>query len=1153
MPIPSHELPEPVAGQASRWHSRRSTSPWYIPAQLRYCSSVLAGPAGRHGIQGVGVGAGRFRIMAGRVWRTPSWRVWLALTGLGLAAAAYVAMTEAGAIVAEATPTGGASLSGLFGFGQLTAIADFTTTTQALAAWAGAAGQLSQVNSPYDLTLWLCWYLGFDLLFIAGYAMGGVILLPRHRPPSRHSANIPERTEPARWLLAALVALHVVQDVIAGVAFVMIRRNWAADDPLAIALHAATAAKWLAALVLVVRVAYLAWDVKASRQAIGSMAAALEVQRYSVVLVALVAVIAAGRGSDILEQMPDVPRAWLAGNGWQPALVVMMAQALLALLLVLLGRMRTKRAVEKYGGTDGRREPSYLPWLAIPVVLVVIAVLLWWRGYVEVGWARLAVAAALPFAIGVISLLIAWLSRSHPHRSGLLPWLRRRIGGGGKKSVASHRETGLDSVRALGRPLPSLKADEAARKVAAARTVGDALATAAVAVPGLGLVRSFTAPALLAGGRYATASWAAVALGFAFATLTWPAANGPARALLRRLAGPYKAGAKRSLVARFIDGARRGPHGKRFAGDDAWPWLVVGTPFLVAVGWLLFWPLSAARWLGVLGTTVIVLGTLTVVLAVPAYAAQTRRPVPLFRLLRLNVTPVLSVILAIGVLGGIIDANSLLHVARGPVNTTTHPPGASGMTFLEELDAWLADKKDAATCAVPADDASLRVQPLILVAAAGGGIRAAWWAEHAMAKFADTTCGRRDVFAVSSVSGGSVGMAILDSEQPVSGSYPDAAASADITRIAGPDALAAALDGLLLHDTIAGFTGLDLPAAQLPAGRPFADRAGLMESTWSNEDLMLKKSFPLQNPALNWRLLFNSTTVGSGCRAIIADRALPAGPDAAYLPPQPSPVTCDLQTSVIGGGSYDFFARLACQRGIAAVTAAMLSARFPFVTPSGVVTGCDSRGAPVGQFVDGGYVDSSGLMTIADLMPSITGDLRAVNARALARAQRSGQPATVVVPLVMYLGNSPRPVAVPARVPPLAQEPSIPLSTSSAASANLLTSDTLLQRIGGMIGNGQWLGCPRDEACTTAVQQAQQIVGDQLFLVAPGVAPQISAPLGWVLSPASQGALNDALSREAGYRCPVGKTANASASAGVCEPGVGHLGDLLALTDGRAG
>src|SRR5579862_6682853 len=251
------------------------------------------------------MGGSGFRTLAGiarRVWQVPGGRTWRVLTGLGLAAAAYVALTEAGAIVAEATPTGGATLSTLFGFGQLTSITNLSTTTQTLAAWGNAARPLSHLGSPHDLTLWLCWYLGFDALFIAGYAVVGITLLPRQAPATRNTRQVRTRKGPARLLLAVLVTVHVIQDAIAAVAFVMIKRHWEPGDPLAVALHAATAAKWLAALVLLVFLAYLAWDVTADRSAIGSVASALSVQRYSVVLVALVTVIAAGHGSDILEQ-----------------------------------------------------------------------------------------------------------------------------------------------------------------------------------------------------------------------------------------------------------------------------------------------------------------------------------------------------------------------------------------------------------------------------------------------------------------------------------------------------------------------------------------------------------------------------------------------------------------------------------------------------------------------------------------------------------------------------------------------------------------------------------------------------------------------------------------------------------------------------------
>ena len=138
----------------------------------------------------------------------------------------------------------------------------------------------------------------------------------------------------------------------------------------------------------------------------------------------------------------------------------------------------------------------------------------------------------------------------------------------------------------------------------------------------------------------------------------------------------------------------------------------------------------------------------------------------------------------------------------------------------------------------------------------------------------------------------------------------------------------------------------------------------------------------------------------------------------------------------------------------------------------------------MGQLVDGGYVDSSGLITLADLMPGLTGALRAHNAAALAQA-RPGQPVTLVVPVVVYLGNSPRPVPVASAVS-LVQEPFVPTDAQSAAGAELQVSDTLLQRLMGLTGDGQWLQCVAALAgCAAAESAAQKTVPDQIFFVLP--------------------------------------------------------------------
>lgn len=220
----------------------------------------------------------------------------------------------------------------------------------------------------------------------------------------------------------------------------------------------------------------------------------------------------------------------------------------------------------------------------------------------------------------------------------------------------------------------------------------------------------------------------------------------------------------------------------------------------------------------------------------------------------------------------------------------------------------------------------------------------------------------------------------------------------------------------------------------------------------------------------------------------------------------------------------------------------MLSARFPYITPSGVVTCPSQHGVLTGQFVDGGYVDSSGLITLADLMPSLIQELQVHNATAMSHA-RPGQPVTLVVPVVVYLGNSPRPVPVTS-VPSLIQEPLVPLGAKSAAASELLVSDTLLQRLRGMLGNGQWLQCaPATPGCATAEAAAEKTIPDQIYFVSPHTQPRISAPLGWVLSAASRKSLDTALNQEEKQGC-----LQASPPA-LCksQPRVGLMADLLQL------
>jgi hypothetical protein len=571
----------------------------------------------------------------------------------------------------------------------------------------------------------------------------------------------------------------------------------------------------------------------------------------------------------------------------------------------------------------------------------------------------------------------------------------------------------------------------------------------------------------------------------------------------------------------------------------------IGSVFLLADLWLVIAPLNATHVLGVLATVVIAIGSLAILLGTLAFLVQTRQPLPLFRALRLNVTPVLTIIMIIALADGIIDKNSALHQVAGPVAAGAH----ARPSLSDALGAWLRSPLTT-SCARPAGAQTagghpVRIEPLIQVAASGGGIRAAWWTAKVLGTIAGGTCGQHDVFAVSSVSGGSVGTAVLASE-PAGTTDPVLAADASITTMSDPDALAAAIDGLMLRDTIAGYTGLDLRAAQMPWAQQFPDRAALMQAVWQHQDPMLNAPFPLRHSWLPWALLFNSTSVSTGCRAILSNVALP---HPAATMAQPGGLSCGLGSAGLAG-SYDFLARFRCLRNLATSTAALISARYAYITPSGTLDGCgSSRGTFADQLVDGGYGDSTGLSTLVDLAPTEMASVRQYNERAMASAP-AGQPVTLIVPVTVYLGNSVQPartLIVPARTP----EIDVPTSALSIGPATELTgTDALLQNMAAATGPAQWMTCvSADVTCADARAIASNAVPDPLMMVTPTEYPGVAAPLGWLLSEASQKALDRALRRDINDVPPCGAYQPAYLTQRLyCLPGVGVLADLLALT-----
>ena len=191
----------------------------------------------------------------------------------------------------------------------------------------------------------------------------------------------------------------------------------------------------------------------------------------------------------------------------------------------------------------------------------------------------------------------------------------------------------------------------------------------------------------------------------------------------------------------------------------------------------------------------------------------------------------------------------------------------------------------------------------------------------------------------------------------------------------------------------------------------------------------------------------------------------------------------------------------------------MLSARFAYITPSGTLNGCDqASGTFSDQLVDGGYGDASGLSTLINLAPTLMARVRQFNNSAIATAG-PGQPVTLVVPVTVYLGNSVQPareMVIPARTP----EVTVPTSAQAKGAATELTgTDALLQNAGAATSASAWLTCGARTSCPRPGHRAGA-VPNPLIMVTPKEFPGVAAPLGWLLSHASQQALEVALQRD---------------------------------------
>ncbi len=924
---------------------------------------------------------------------------------------------------------------------------------------------------------------GFASVFTlvdVGMALAYGYLLCRLLTTLANSNAISERsplrllTEPRPWLVGVAVISDLVEDGFL-LTIVLSGPSRPMNAGLAVFAMFATLVKWVALLLAVTPMLYAVIGTEKGRRWAGRWGRALYKQRFSLVAVLPIAALALVPGPGIFDQLPDVQRAWLDvpndrdGTGLRHAGVATVVLGLVSCGLFLLGRLFTDEA-KRRSEMPGPRDPSELwQWLFGPVVVGLGVIALVATGSMgSIRGKALIVFCAIPLFIAAFS----WCKR--PHRG----------------KVEGYSEE---------KPIP----------VTEIWQVGDMLALASVVVACLGLVRSFTVLLLLLPNRIQQAEHPALLvlqaamplLGLAAAVAVWRFGVGALEwvgkelPLVSELIQPGTGAGITPEVAQVSAEAKTqnpapathppllpvGPMalGQRRPWRLAWAFIGISTVSLVV---LALYPVSSGRIVGVLGALMLGLGSLMLLVGSSAAVHAMWAPPEIFqtKALRLRETPVIT-LLAIAVL--VASAGGSAPEIHG---VRSHPSAPnSGTSYADAVTAWKGRTED---CLVTALDGS-RVRPMLFVAAEGGGIRAAYWTAAVLKLLRERTpCGIDSIVVASGVSGGAVGLEVAR-VMPVEDS------AEAVWDLGDPNALSQASIGLLVRDPIFTVTGVP----PLMDGQ-WLDRAGLMETAWEATVPGLADDFyaPPQAEGLPAPLVLNSTDATSGCRVLVTHLEVDGAKNSARpCTDATAPLAYSRDIRSYMAGEDDF-----CLEGLRGSTAAMLAARFPYVTPSGVVGPCGKT--PRAQLIDGGYAEGSGLGSLVDLAPKLLAEVPAALEKESVDVR--------VQPIVVFLDNGRGGDLLP--VPPQPR------------------SELLIPPMGALTAGGTQNSTAAWLQRAQALPAGRRVLAPRVFVVAQGSEPTVEAPLGWVLSQASRDDM-DASIRE--------QLVDACGSQAVVEGGEGDL------------
>ena len=456
-----------------------------------------------------------------------------------------------------------------------------------------------------------------------------------------------------------------------------------------------------------------------------------------------------------------------------------------------------------------------------------------------------------------------------------------------------------------------------------------------------------------------------------------------------------------------------------------WASLVAVLVLMVATWWDVL-PVTEA-----LGTVAVVFALFvwaTLLLVAATLASEALRPPRLLVAFGFRRTPVFALIAVWLAIANLTDSGGHYDVR------TISERGAKPVGLRGAYAGWLKRATPVAASA----PGTRQVVPMVMLAAEGGGIRAAYWTALVtdclfdppgtqQQSDAGTVChgsaampAATDLFAASSVSGSSLGMVEYAAHQFASGS-----GSNWITDQLGTDFVA---------PTVAWGAFVDLPDlfAASSWGR---DRAAVLEQAWQKEvprdglDMGLYRLWALRSgttgsPAQAAAarrvplLLLNGTSVQDGCRFETSALRPTTSPPVPRPQQKPVPACASLApyatpsdpTRPVLPTTHSIASYLCRNTDVRLSTAALLSARFPYVSSSGRIAPCHAdTGIGAAHVVDGGYFEGSGASTIDELWRTL--------APMVATTNRTDTD-VCVVPVFIQIDNHYASVSAPSSRPP---------------------------------------------------------------------------------------------------------------------------------------